>query len=78
MKLKLFFLSMIIIFCTIPVISFSQLTDPFSSPVQSAPPPPPDPVDTPIDGGLSLLLAAGVGYGIKKVRDQRRKQRNIE
>lgn len=22
--------------------------------------------DTPIDGGLSLLLAAGVGYGVKK------------
>ena len=40
-----------------------------------APPPPPDlPVDTPIDGGLSLLVAAGVGYGIKKVRDNRKKQ----
>lgn len=24
--------------------------------------------DVPIDGGLSLLVAAGVGYGIKKVR----------
>ena len=23
-------------------------------------------VDAPIDGGLSLLIAAGVGYGIKK------------
>jgi len=29
--------------------------------------------DVPIDGGLSLLLAAGVGYGIKKYRDARRK-----
>jgi hypothetical protein len=29
--------------------------------------------DTPIDGGLSLLLAAGVGYGVKKVRDSRKK-----
>ena len=27
--------------------------------------------DVPIDGGISLLLAAGVGYGIKKVRDNR-------
>lgn len=27
---------------------------------------PPDPEDTPIDGGLSLLLAAGAAYGIKK------------
>jgi hypothetical protein len=29
----------------------------------------------PIDGGLSLLLAAGVGYGVKKIRDHRKKQR---
>ena len=28
----------------------------------------------PIDGGLGLLLAAGVGYGIKKIRDTRKKQ----
>ena len=27
----------------------------------------------PIDGGLSFLLALGVGYGIKKVRDARKK-----
>ncbi len=48
--------------------------------VFSQPPPPPElPVDTPIDGGLSLLVAAGVGYGIKKVRDNRKKQiRNIQ
>ena len=25
-------------------------------------------VDAPIDGGLSLLIAGGVGYGIKKMR----------
>ena len=29
--------------------------------------------DVPIDGGLTLLIAAGVGYGVKKVRDERRK-----
>jgi len=27
----------------------------------------------PIDGGLSLLVAAGVGYGVKKVRAARKK-----
>tara|TARA_Y100000590_G_C14989231_1_gene739436 strand:- start:146 stop:313 length:168 start_codon:yes stop_codon:yes gene_type:complete len=32
---------------------------------QSAPP------GTPIDGGLSLLLAGGAAYGIKKIRDHR-------
>jgi hypothetical protein len=24
--------------------------------------------DTPIDGGLALLLAAGIGYGVKRAR----------
>lgn len=28
--------------------------------------------DAPIDGGVSLLLAAGVGYGVKKYRDARK------
>ena len=30
--------------------------------------------DAPIDGGLSILIAAGVGYGVKKVRDNRKKK----
>ena len=30
--------------------------------------------DVPIDGGLSLLVAAGIGYGIKKTRDAKRKR----
>lgn len=28
--------------------------------------------DVPVDGGLSLLVAAGVGYGAKKIRDKRK------
>lgn len=32
-----------------------------------------DPACVPIDGGLGFLIAAGVGYGIKKVRDSRKK-----
>lgn len=28
-------------------------------------------VDAPIDGGLSLLVAAGVGYGAKKLKEKR-------
>ncbi len=27
--------------------------------------------DAPIDGGLSLLVAAGVGYGAKKLKEKR-------
>jgi hypothetical protein len=33
--------------------------------------------DVPIDGGLSLLLAAGAGYGLKKVNDMRKKNKAI-
>jgi len=38
---------------------------------------PPDNVDpdsAPIDGGLSLLIAGGVGYGVKKLKEKRKKQ----
>jgi hypothetical protein len=39
-------------------------------------PPPPfnpgDPSPIPIDGGATVLLALGAGYGIKKVRDMRK------
>ncbi len=40
---------------------------------QAQPDPDGDP-DAPIDGGVSLLVAAGIGYGIKKVRDNRKKK----
>ena len=35
--------------------------------------PPPNPgQDVPVDGGISLLLAAGVAYGIKRTRKGKR------
>jgi hypothetical protein len=38
------------------------------------PPPfnPGDPSPIPVDGGVSILLAAGAAYGVKKVRDARK------
>lgn len=33
-----------------------------------------DPDATPIDGGISLLVAAGVGYGAKKLHSARKKK----
>ena len=30
--------------------------------------------DAPIDGGLSLLVAAGVGYGVKKLREKKQQK----
>ena len=32
---------------------------------------PPPPPNNPIDGGIGILLALGVGYGIKKLRDKK-------
>ena len=29
-------------------------------------------LDTPIDGGLSLLVVAGVGYGAKKIKERKK------
>ncbi len=36
----------------------------------NAPPPPPNPI--PIDGGVGFLLAAGIGYGLKRMKDSRK------
>jgi len=33
-----------------------------------------DPDSAPIDGGISLLVAAGVGYGAKKMKESRNKK----
>lgn len=46
----------------LPSICFAQLGDPAGDP------------DAPIDGGVGVLIAAGVGYGIKKYRDANRKK----
>jgi hypothetical protein len=34
----------------------------------------PTPPSAPVDGGLSLLIAGGVGYGIKKAREKKKKE----
>ena len=34
---------------------------------------PPAVTDVPLDGGVSLLLAGGVAYGIKHLRNRRKK-----
>ena len=51
----------IIIIAITSIKAHAQITDPGS-----------DPDSAPIDGGLSLLIAGGVGYGIKKVRERRK------
>jgi hypothetical protein len=49
----------------------SQAQTPGSGgPTPSAPIP--DPTEVPIDGGASLLLASGVAYGLKRLRQRHR------
>ena len=36
----------------------------------------PDPQDVPIDGGLSILLAAGASYGARKMYLKKKKQQD--
>jgi hypothetical protein len=69
MKSKVFYLMLVLAICLIaPSVLLAQ----------GPPPPPPPPADVPIDGGVGLLIAAGVGYGVKKVRDHRKKQRQTQ
>jgi hypothetical protein len=61
---KTLFLTLLLTFAGL-VISQVALAQP--------PPPPLNPTSVPIDGGLSLLLAAGAGLGAKKAWDMRQK-----
>lgn len=56
----------LIIMLCLPMLLHAQPTDPEN--------PGGDP-DAPIDGGLGLLLAAGIGYGVKKVRDYKKQKK---
>lgn len=46
----------------ISVVAFAQV-----GPPPAPPPPPPPPPGTPIDGGVVLLIAAGLIYGANKL-----------
>lgn len=37
-----------------------------------------DTTDAPFDGGVSLLVAAGVAYGVKKVHEKKKAEKNIK
>lgn len=58
-KAKLIMLAMFMALA-VPTVVFCQ------------PPPNTNDVDTPIDGGISLLIAAGAVVGAKKIRDSRK------
>lgn len=52
----------LLLFAILPIISFAQ------------PGGDEDVLDVPLDGGISLLLVAGVGYGAKKLYSLREKK----
>ena len=61
MKKRDIYVTLIMLICmAIPMITLAQGG-------------PEDPNDVPIDGGLSLLVAAGAAYGVKKYREHKKK-----
>ena len=52
----------IILFAVTAIKSYAQITNPGGEV---------DGGDVPIDGGISLLVLAGVGYGAKKLKEKR-------
>jgi len=71
MKAIIYKLTLTISLLFVSILSFAQS---FSGPPSFTP----DVLDNPIDGGLSLLLGAGVAYGAKKLRDNRKNNKNQE
>ncbi len=49
---------LLLIFICVPVLVSAQVGDPGCDPLDPS---------CPIDGGLGFLLAAGIGYGLKKI-----------
>ncbi len=64
-KLVLLTSLLVIVFNIVPKFANAQI-DPGEDP------------DAPIDGGISLLVAAGVGYGVKKARDSRKAKKEAK
>ena len=62
---------------TTPPVDMSSLTDALQDHLPTNPAFGDDVVDVPIDGGLSLLVAAGVGYGAKQLRKKKEEGKDI-
>jgi hypothetical protein len=61
------------IYLSILLISIALLALILPDLASAQPPPPPGkPTQTPVDGGLGLLAAAGGAYAIKKLNDRRK------
>jgi hypothetical protein len=61
-------IAVMFIIMILPILASAQLDETPGSPEEQVP----------IDGGLSLLVAAGVGYGAKKMKDRKARIINIK
>ena len=66
MKKFLFITLIVTLILAAAVLIFPELAS------AQPPPPPSKPSQTPIDGGLGLLAAAGGAYAVKKLRDRKK------
>jgi len=62
MKYTLFLMLILSVVLILPDLAFCQAVPP---------PPPPPPTQTPIDGGLGMLAAAGGAYAINRLRKRK-------
>jgi hypothetical protein len=69
MKLKIATFQLIILVCLFLMPSLLHAQPGFGDDINDT---------APIDGGLSLLVAAGVGYGARKVKENRKKKLGSE
>jgi len=53
------------------ILVFALIVMPMFVQTLAAQPPPPDPIDIPVDGGLGFLLIAGMVFGAKKIYENR-------
>jgi hypothetical protein len=67
-RIQLLFL--VFVACTITSSTYAQDA--------GLPPGNDDPVNAPIDGGVSLLIAAGVAYGAKKAYSHQKKNQHVQ
>ncbi len=65
-------------FLTTAILTVVSLLMYLPSVLAQLPDPRGDPDEIPIDGGLSLLIAAGVAYGAKKAYDKRKKGPKVQ
>jgi len=71
---SLFLTRLLPAFAVILAFSGALLAQPGSGgPGPGTPVTPVTPTDVPLDGGASLLLAGGVAYGLKRLRERRKK-----